>query len=485
MNNNMNKKPLFDRRGKSGTYAVVVSLILLAVLIVVNMIVSSLPSKLTMLDTSAAGQYDISGTSESFVASVKEKITVYFICSDGNEDTSFETFIDRYASMNSNISVVDIDPVNDPTFLEKYQADGISENSLIIESEKRVKVIDYYDFFLFTNADLGYTMTYDEYAQYGAMYEQYYGYSFTPVQYFDSVLTLGIEYVIADKVPSMYVLNGHGEAEFADIVKQYLDYFGMKYESLNLALGDAIPDDCTCLLVNAPATDITATEAATISSYLENGGNMLLITSNGADKFANLSALAAEFGLAPEAGTVNEGDSSAHVPNVAGHIYPTVNDSHEATSYLSGNNVSLVLSYTHAITVSEKDGVDAEALFTTTDQAYSVVNGTNGEAGVKNLAVVAEKDGGKLCWIASGGFITDSLISLTNGGNFEAFYVITSWLTGNYTSSLPDIPGIELSEPIISTTATDANVWGTILIFVIPLAVLGTGIGYSVYRKRR
>ncbi len=485
MNNNTNKKPLFDRRGKSGTYAVVVSLILLAVLIVVNMIVSSLPSRLTMLDTSATGQYDISGTTQSFLSSVKEKITIYYICSSGNEDTSLSTFVDRYASMNQNISVVDIDPVDDPAFLEKYQADGLNENSLIVESGKRVKVIDYYDFILFTNAELGYTMDYNEYSQYGMMYEQYYGYTFTPVQYFDSVLTLGIEYVTAEKVPSMYLLGGHGEAELADRVSSTLDDLGFSYESVNLALGDPIPEDCTCIVINDPASDITALEAATISGYLANGGNILLITSKGADKFTNLMALAAEYGLSAEAGTVNEGDSSAHVPNVAGHIYPSVNDTHEATSFIASQNLGIILSDAHGINTAETSGVTSTALFTTSDKAYSVVGETKGEAGVKDLGVVAEKGESNFCWVASGGFISDALVTYTNGGNFYAFYTMTNWLTGNYTSSLPEIPGIELSEPVIATTATDANVWGTILIFIIPLAVLGAGIGYSVYRKRR
>ena len=186
MNNNTNKKPLFDRRGKSGTYAVVVSLILLAVLVVVNMLVGSLPSKLTMIDTSGTGKYDISGTSQSFVASVKDKVTIYYICTDGYEDSDFKTFLDRYSSLSPKITVVRVDPARDPSFLEKYQTEALNENSVIIETEKRVKVVDYYDFFLFYNADINYSMTYDEYASYGAMYESYYGYTFTPIQYFDS-----------------------------------------------------------------------------------------------------------------------------------------------------------------------------------------------------------------------------------------------------------------------------------------------------------
>lgn len=485
MNKNTNNKPLFDRRGKSGTYAVVMSLILLAVLVVVNMLVGSLPTKITMIDTSGTGKFDISGTSQSFVAGIKDKITIYYICTDGYEDSDFKTFLERYASMNSKISVVRIDPTRDPSFLEKYQTEALNENSLVIETEKRVKVIDYYDFFLFYNADINYSMSYDEYASYGAMYESYYGYTFTPVQYFDSVLTLGIEYVCAETVPSMYLLEGHGEAAFPEVVTSNLDSFGFKYESINLALGDPIPSDCTCVVINNPASDITALEAATLSSYLANGGNLLLITSNGADSFKNLASVAAEFGLAAEAGTVYEGDSSAYIQSPA-VIYPTVSDTHNSVAYIAQSDIPVLLSNTHAIAATEISGVEVTPIFTTTDKAYSVVGGQNGEAGEKNLGFVAENENGAtFCWIASGGFLSDSLITYTNGGNFYAFYSAMNYLTGNFTSTLPEIPGVELSETLITTTAADANLWGSILIFIVPGAVLGGGIIYWIRRRRR
>lgn len=485
MNKNTNKKPLFDRRGKSGTYAVVMALILLAVLAVVNMIVGSLPSRVTMLDTSGTGKYDISGTSRSFISGVKDRVTFYYVCSAGYEDGEFETFLDRYVSMNPNFSVVRVDPVDDPSFLEKYQATGLSENSIIIESEKRVKVVDYFDFFLFYCADIGTSISYDEYSSYGAMYEAYYGYTFTPIQYFDSILTLGIEYVCAETVPSMYLLNGHDEAELAEVVTSNLDYSGMTYESINLALGDPIPEDCTCLIINDPSSDLTSLEAATISNYLANGGNLLLITSPVASGFENLSALTAKYGLSAAAGSVYEGDSSAHVPNVASYILPTVNAEHAATAYIASNNFRVVLADSHAIVSAPAEGVSVTPIFTTTDKAYVSFNGAKGEAGVQNLGVVAEAGESKLCWVSSGDFITDSLISYTQGGNFYAFYAATSWLTGSYTSSLPEIPGIELTESLITTTATDANIWGVVLIFIIPGAVIGGGIVYWIYRRRR
>ncbi len=485
MNKNMNNKPIFDRRGKSGTYAVVLSLILLAVLIMVNVIVSTFPGKYTLIDTSSTGKYDISGTSENFISKLGERVTIYYVSTSQNKDTAFEAFVDRYASMSRNITVVDVDPIDNPSFVEKYQAADLSENSLIIESDKRVKIIDYYDFFLFTNSDIGYTMSYEEYAQYGQMYEQYYGYTFTPVQYYDSVMTLGIEYVTAEKVPSMYLLEGHGEAEFADVVKDNLDYVGVTYTSLNLALGDPIPDDCTCLVINAPASDITAREASTIKEYLDNGGSVFLFTQKNSAGFSNLMSVASVYGLSAEGGTVNEGDSGSHISSEPAYIYPVVNDSHEAVSYIVSNDIPLLVTNAHAINAAEVSGVEVSALLTTSEKAYSVSDNVKGESGVKNLGVMAQTDTGKFCWISSGEFISDSMIYYTNGGNFYAFYSMTNYLTGNYSSSLPEIPGVELSEPLIVTTATDANVWGTILIFIVPLSVIGAGIGYSVYRRRR
>jgi hypothetical protein len=146
----------------------------------------------------------------------------------------------------------------------------------------------------------------------------------------------------------------------------------------------------------------------------------------------------------------------------------------------------VLVANSHAINVTEMSGVTVTPIFTTSNKAYSVVGDAKGEASEKNLAVVAEKSGeGKLLWIASGELLNESLISRTNGGNFYTFYTATAWLTGNYTSLLPEIPGIELSEALLVTTATDANVWGSVLIFIVPGAVLGGGIAYWLWRRRR
>ncbi len=500
MNNNMNKntsvkKPLFDRRGKSGIYSVILSLILLAVLVVVNMIVESLPAKYTMLDTTSSGQYEISGTTESFLAGIDENVTVYYIVPDGYEDSVLSSFLERYVSMSSKLSLRYIDPLEDPSFLDKYpEFDDLAQEStsdyvstyLLVESAERYRVVHTGEMYTYAFNDLGaYGLSLEEAS---AIYEQYYFYGIYPTEdgyCFDSTLTGAVEYVCAESIPSLYVLSGHGEEAFSNTISSTFADYGIEYTELNLALeGDRIPEDCACIIINKPTSDITSEEASKLAAYIADGGNVFLMTDKNADKLKNLMSLTAGFGFSAEAGTVSEGDSSKHVADFPGHIYPTLNSSHEMTSqFVSYRNI-ILLSNAQAIKLEEAQGYEITELLTTSDKAYS---GESGEAGKKVLGAIAEgTDGrGKLLWVASAGLTNDGLISSTSSGNLVLLFNMSNILMGDYISVLPEIESISMTQSVIATTATDANVWGTILIFVVPGVLLAAGLGYTIYRRRR
>ncbi len=500
MDNNMNKntsakKPLFDRRGKSGIYSVILSIILLAVLVVVNMIVESLPAKYTMLDTTASGQYEISGTTESFLAGIDENVTVYYIVPDGYEDSVLASFLERYVSMTSKLSLRYIDPLENPAFLDKYpEFADLSQESmsdyvttyLLIEGANRYRVVHTGEMYTYAFNELGaYGLSLEEASQ---LYEQYMYYGIYPVEdgyCFDSTLTRAVEYVCAESIPSIYLLSGHSEEAFSATISSTLSDYGIEYTELNLALeGDSIPEDCACIIINKPANDITAAEAEKLSAYIADGGNIFLMTDKNADKLKNLMSLTSEFGLSAGAGTVSEGDSSKHVADFPGHIYPTLNSSHEMTSQFSYYRNIILLSNAQAIKVESAQGYETTELLTTSDKAYS---GDNGAAGKKVLGAIAEgTDGkGKLLWVASAGLTNDGLISSTSSGNLVLLLNMANILMGDYISVLPDIESISMPQATIATTATDANIWGTILIFVIPGILLAAGLGYTIYRRRR
>ena len=76
---NKEKKPIFNRQAKAGTYTAVITLVLLAVLVVVNLLVSALPSQYTVIDTSSLDLYTLSETTEMSVGMIDEPITIYYI----------------------------------------------------------------------------------------------------------------------------------------------------------------------------------------------------------------------------------------------------------------------------------------------------------------------------------------------------------------------------------------------------------------------
>ena len=490
----MNKKPLFDRRGKSGIYSVVLSLILLAVLVVVNLIVGSLPAKITMLDTTDTGKYEISGTTESFLAGVKEDVTIYYIVPEGYEDSTLASYLERYVSASQKLTIKSVDPLENPTFLEAYpEFDDMSGEAsteymssyLLVQSAERYRVIHTGELYTYAFNELGATgLSFDEAM---SLYQQYMYYGIYPVEdgyCFDSTITGAVEYVCAENIPSIYFLSGHGEEPFNETVSSYLKDYGIEYKDLNLALDvDSIPADCSCIIIHKPTSDLTITEASKLSAYIAGGGNIFLMTEKNSDSMRNLMNLAAEFGLGVEAGTVSEGDSSMHVADLPGHIYPTLNSTHDTTSLLAGYSNVVLLANAQSIVTSEASGYTVTELLTTSDKA--TVNG--GSAGKKVLAAIAEGNngGGKLLWVASPSLTNDALISKTQSGNFVLFFGMANALMGDYISVLPEIASISMSQSMVTTTAIDVNIWGTLLIFIVPGALLAAGIGYTVYRRRR
>ena len=86
---------------KAGTRALVTMAILLAVLIVLNLAVSLIPSRMTRFDTTDDGRYTLSATTEQFLSNLQEDVTVYVVCKDGYlelDKTYFDILADKEVS---------------------------------------------------------------------------------------------------------------------------------------------------------------------------------------------------------------------------------------------------------------------------------------------------------------------------------------------------------------------------------------------------
>lgn len=486
MNEQKNTQKSIRRKNiKAGSYTVIMAVILLAALIVINLIVNALPSKFTKLDSSPSKMYTLSETTEKYISGLSEDITLWFICPGGKEDTQLSAFLSRYSELSPHLTLRVADPIADPDFISKYTDSQPSEYSVIVESARRSKVVDYGDMYYYYNSQYG-KISASEYQMYAA-----YGISAEPYFDGDSQLTSAVEYVTAEKLPTLYTLTGHGEAELSETLSYYFGSSGFEATSLNIALDDAdIPDDCSCIFIYAPTLDLTASELDKLTAYVKNGGHIFYISASTSDIPDNFAALAAEYGLEGEFGTVNEGNSANYYPKTPYYIYPNVSQTHTAVSMISQSSYRLLSGQSHAIKAKSvlPEGFTVTELLTTTSKGYiKKADGTETEPAVLSVASASENtaSGARMVWLASSQLASDNFINATNGANLYCVINMLAWLCDSFRSSLPEISAVDISTSSLTVSESAAGIWGFVFIFLIPIAVAAAGLVRWTQRRKK
>lgn len=192
-----NKTSLSNKKSRLGIYATASVLIALILLIIINTVVEIIPKKYTQLDISKDKIYTLSSKSTDFLKTVNEGVTIYYICAGGVKDNQLMTFLSRYEEENSNIKVIVVDPFEDTAFIEKYSDDSLDNYSLIVESSKRYRIVNYTDINYYYNEQIGpvSATVYDQYLlSFGDEVEE----AFTHYFGGEVALTGAIEYVLGD-----------------------------------------------------------------------------------------------------------------------------------------------------------------------------------------------------------------------------------------------------------------------------------------------
>ena len=118
---------------KNGSFSLAVTAIVLAIIVVVNLIIGQLPSKLLNWDLSETGIFSVSDTSKELLKDLDKDVTVEVVAETGNIDSRIEKFISIYGDLSSKLKVSYVDPVLHPEILTKY---GISANSVVVSCEE-------------------------------------------------------------------------------------------------------------------------------------------------------------------------------------------------------------------------------------------------------------------------------------------------------------------------------------------------------------
>ena len=457
---------------KGGSYSLFVTVVVLAILVVVNIFASTLPTTFTKYDISSSKLYSITSNTKVVVNNLQQDITIYWIVQADMEDSIIENLLGKYESLSSHIEVVKKNPDVFPTFAEQYTDEDVPNNSLIVESGERYRYISYDD-----------------------LYEtEFDSYSYTYVTSgFDGegAITSAIDYVVTEDLPQLYVLEGHGEAELPATFTDSIDKANIEVNSLSLLTVDEVPEEADAIVIYAPESDISEEEKTMLADYADNGGKLLVMAGpvEGAT-LTNLNSLLSDYGVEMNEGVVIEGDRNYYAFGYPYILMPEMASS-SITDTLIAENYYPILPLSQGMTVGTTTKGTVTELMTTSYDAFSKVAGFELETyeyeegdiyGPFTLAVSIETNGaGQIIWFSASDFLDDMYNAYSSGANVDLAMNALSSLIGEREAIA--IRSKSLNYNYLTINDSTASTLKTLMIGVFPIVYLGIGI-YVIMRKR-
>ncbi|MDO4617220.1 MAG: GldG family protein [Lachnospiraceae bacterium] len=457
---------------RGGSYSILITAVVLALLIAVNVLVSVLPSGMTRLDISAANLYSVTSQTKSVVNNLDQDVTIYWIVQANQEDSVIENLLSKYESLSEHLTVVKKNPDTYPTFTAEYTDETVANNSLIVESGDKSRYIAYSSIYL-TEAD---------YTTYS------YSYSFDG----EGAITSAIGYVTSEELPKIYTLSGHGESDLPSSFSSQLTRENYETESFSLLNEDTIPEDAAAILIYAPTSDISDKEAELLLEYVNNGGKLLVFAGPVQDsELNNLYSLLSSYGVERAEGITVEGDRDHYAFQSPYILLPEI-ESSDITDPLISGNYNVLVPLAQGLIVAE-DASNAAALLTTSDSSYSKAAGYSMETyekeegdtdGSFTVGVsVTNSTGGSMIWYGSSLMLEDEYNSYSSGANLDLAMNSLSSLVGE-TESV-SIRSKSLSYNYLTISDSTASVLKVIMIGVLPAAFLIFGICVIIVRRQR
>ena len=457
---------------KGGSYALILTAMVLALLIVVNILASALPANVTKLDISSSKLYSITSNTKAVVNALEQDVTIYWIVQSGQEDDVIENLLAKYDSLSSHIDVVKRNPDVYPTFAQQYTDETVQNNSLVVVSGEKYRFVPYSDI----------------YVSQGSMYS----YSYTTSFDGEGAITSAIDYVVSTELPKLYALEGHGETAIPDSFSEQLEKENVEVDSLSLLTVDEIPEDAAALLIYAPASDISQEEVELLESYVQSGGKLLVLAGPVADgELTNLYGILNRYGITVAEGIVSEGDRSHYAFQAPYVLLPELADT-DITSPLSEKNYYAIVPIAAGLQLSGTANGTVTALLTTTDTAYSKVAGyaqttydkEEGDIdGPFALGVqIEDNGGGEIVFFTSSYLLDDMYNAYSSGANSDLVMNALSELLGERQAM--SIRSKSLNYNYLTISDSAASLLKTVMIGLVPLMYLAMGV-VTVWDKGR
>jgi len=411
---------------KYGSYAVLMTVIALAIFIFVALLLRNVDWKIDMTQNKI---YSLSKDTKDALANLKEdmKVSVFYI--KNREDQRVNRLLNTYKKFSSKIKIEYIDVLKSPDKLKKYSEVYLDSNydpypvSVIFESSKGVKVVNHYEMVTSSNGQ-----------------EEFQG---------EQKFTNAIRFLSLEKVPTIYYLQGHREPSIDKFTLQseVLKKENYVVNQLNLLTEKKIPENADIILDVSPQTAFAPEEIAEITRYLDNGGKgVFFVDPPVSDKqdISQLKGLLKEWGIETLDYIAVEGNTNRFYQNQVWTV-PEI-QKNIITDPIISAGLNILVPYSRSFKIANKNGYTVESLLKTSSNSWGKTEFKENKfekapsdlAGPLDLAVVSSKEikdktgkkvgDAKVFVAGSSGILNEKI--LENPGNYDFFLNIFGWAKG-------------------------------------------------------
>ena len=292
-------------------------------------------------------------------------------------------------------------------------------------------------------------------------------------------------------------LTGHGERSPIGSANFDVELFGkelarrkINVQTLNLATIPAIPDNLAMLVIAAPKVALLAGEATLIRNYIQQGGNLLIITD---PDNQNLNFLQKDLGFRKLPGVIVDSNAKIYGINDPSFVLLSDYTDHAITH---GFQTMTLFPVVAALEVDSPSAFTAQAFLTSSLQSWTESGPIQGK--VRLDANTTEKKGpltfayaltrvGKqntqqrVVILGDGDFLSNAYIG--NVGNMDLGLRMISWLI--HDDHFIAIPSKTTSDNSLQLTRLAITVISFGFLIVIPLLLLCSGLIIWYKRKHR
>ena len=454
-----------------GAYSTGMIAVVTALVVIINLFLGKLPSTMTVIDFSAQKLYSLTDTTEFFLDRLDQDVRIYVMADKESADPTVEHTLSRYDDYSDHINVVYVDPVTNPTFITKYTSDSVSLHSLVVESDKRHKVIDYSDLWVWAQSGNSTIQ-----AGYDA----------------EGQITGAISYVTSEKAPVIYVSEGHSELEVPEDVLSSLSKESVEVENVSLMNLASISTDVCALLIHSPKLDFNDYETQLVLDYMNKGGIVIFVTGSVGNDRPNCDKILAQMGLELVDGMIVEGNTDFYyqnqlflLPNIESTVY---------TEDIKTNQYKIFAPYAQGVIVAEENtAIVHTPILNTSRKSFSRVDlaATHLEETEKDISgpfyvgieAVNERTEGKLIVYSCSDIFVDNVDSVSNGTN-QTLLVNTIVTSVDVELDITVPEKSYLVDNIMVPTVTIV-VLGAVTVFILPITLLITAFVIWFKRRRR